>query len=643
MCGIAGIISLREPLDIREYDAVGRMTCVLRHRGPDDRGMKHDGRCAMGNARLKIIDLSDNARLPISDRENTVWLAYNGEVTNFRELKEQYGLERKYKLRSHSDAEVLVYLYRELGISFLGQLTGMFAFCIYDRSSQKVYLVRDFYGLRPLFYMIKDGLVYFASEIKSFLETDGFRDTMDMEGIYHYFTLAYIPGSHTPYADVKELRGGEMIEIDLAAGRYEKKRYHRTEYKPDYSAVLEETAGRMREFMLDSVRRNMISDVPVGMTFSGGVDTSCILALVKELGSCSEFHTFSVRMKEPSFDESRYQRLMVDFAKPVHHEIAIGPEDVLKNLVTHMAYLDEPHGDGAAIPFYALAEEAGKYVRVLLSGEGGDEVFNAYETHGALFVREHYRKYVPAPLRAGIAKLARLFPARYNKLSFDFLLKRFTEGAELGVPEAHIFWRHVLSDGEKTMLMPGYASYGSTSGIFRKYFDSLDFENDLDKISVLDMEYYFIDDLLVKNDRMVMAHSVEARYPFMDRPLVEFINRIPPEMRVRGFGFSRRYIEKTAMRDLLPAKILKRSNMGLEMPHSIWFLDSLKPVLEEYFTKENINRPGILDYGAVKYFQQQHMSGKKDYGRALWCILMFLIWFDLFVYNKDYKKYLGYA
>lgn len=642
MCGIAGIIGLNTSLNGRDFSNVELMTSVLKHRGPDMTGILNGKKCSLGNTRLKIIDLSDNASLPMANRDKSIWISYNGEVTNFKELNRQFKLDQKYQFQSHSDTEVLIYLYQELGIDCLKYLTGMFAFCLYDQKAGKVFLVRDFYGLRPVFYMIKEKRIFFASEIKSFLELPCFRDRLDMEGLYHYFTLAYIPGRHTPFKDIKELRGGEMLEIDLHRGEFKRKEYYKINYITDDSMDLNETARKLHDHMLDSVRRNLISDMPVGLTFSGGVDTSCILSLIKELGATEKFHTFSIKMNEPSFDESYYQKIMVDFARPIHHEITVNPEDVIENLIVHMAYMDEPHGDGAAIPFFMLAKEAKKYVSVLLSGEGGDEIFNAYETHGAFYLRKYYRKFFPIMLRAGIKKLAHKLPVAYSKLSFDFLLKRFTLGSELGIPEAHIFWRHVLTEKEKSDLMPEHSHYGRTDKIFRNLFDDLEFNDDLDKITVLDIKYYFIDDLLVKNDRMLMAHSIEARYPFMDRFLVEFMSRIPPEMRIKGIGFNRRYIEKKAMENLLPKQILRRKNMGLEMPHSIWFLDKLEPVVNKYFTKKNIDKTGTLNYEAVNHLWEKHKSRKKDYGRALWCILMYLIWFDLFVYNKDYKKYLGY-
>lgn len=641
MCGIAGALSLgREIADPDRLD-VERMTAVLGHRGPNRQGMFCDSRSALGNARLNVIDLSPNASLPMSNAGRTVWIVYNGEVSNFRELKSEFKLEEKYRFCSSTDTEVLIHLYEELGIDFIHRLSGMFAFCLYDTRIGKAYVVRDFYGINPLFYMVRNQRLYFASEIKAFLELPDFEPGIDHEAVFHYFSLAYIPGKHTGFEEISELQGGSLIEINFSKASFHEREYYRPRYEQDLGISEREAAEKVHELMLDSVRRNLISDVPVGMTLSGGVDTSTILGLVKELGQSRGMHTFSIKMGSQSFDESRYQRLMAQFAGSNHHEISIGPQDVLDVLVEHAAYIDEPCGDGSAIPSYILARTAKKYVTVLLSGEGGDEIFNAYETHGAYKWRKLYRSLTPAFLRRCIRALAARLPTDYRKLSFDFMLKRFTQGAEMGVAQAHLFWRHVLTESEKCRLMPGHTRYPRTDSLFADLFNSLDFDDDLNRITLLDIKFFFIGDLMVKNDRMFMAHSLEGRFPYMDRKLVEYVSALPVNMRIKGF--KRRYIEKLAMKGRIPKQILQRSNFGLEMPHSIWFLDEFKDTALRYFAKKNIARTDFLDHKAVENLWQEHISGRKDNGRALWCILQFLIWFDLFVYNKDYKKYLSFS
>ncbi|RKX96321.1 MAG: asparagine synthase (glutamine-hydrolyzing) [Spirochaetes bacterium] len=638
MCGISGLFTLNSSVTSKDIEEVKAMTSLLRHRGPDCLDIFKDEKCVLGNTRLNIIDLTENAHLPMSNENQKIWITYNGEVTNFKELKEQFHLDKKHRFRSSSDTEVLIHLYEELGIDFLKHLTGMFAFCLYDKNINKAYIVRDFYGIRPLFYMIKRNKFYFASEIKSFLDLDCFNNKIDYEAIYHFLSLAYIPDTLTPFEDIKELQGSHLFEVDLAKKSVQEREYYTIDYKPDYSINEKNIGKELHNILLDSVRRNLIADVPIGLTLSGGVDTSSILALTKELNLSQDVHTYSIKMAESSFDESYYQKIMVDFAKPIHHEVVVTPRDVIDNLIQHMAYMDEPSGDGAAIPSFLLAKEAKKEVSVLLSGEGGDEVFNAYETHRAYKVRKLYRKYIPGLLRKMVKKTAHRLPTSYNKLSFDFLAKRFTEGVEKNIPESHFFWRHVLTEEEKKSIMPNNCDFKKTDSFFTELFNNLTFDDDFNKISLIDIKYYFIGDLMVKNDRTIMAHSIEARFPYMDRLVMEYASKIPPNIRMKGF--KGRYVQRKAMKNYLPKQIARRSNMGLEMPHSIWFMNDCKCLVNDFLSKKNIEKTEVLNYKAVDNLWREHREHKRDNGRALWCILNFLIWFDLFVYNKDYKKYL---
>jgi asparagine synthase (glutamine-hydrolysing) len=637
MCGIAGVASLGAPLVQEDSSTVERMLSALRHRGPDSRGILADRRCVFGNARLKIIDRSPLADMPMTSEDGKIWLTYNGEITNFRDLRQ--GLGDKYRFKSSSDTEVLLHLYEEHGICFLNRLAGMFAFSLYDQRSQKLFLVRDFYGLRPVYYLRSPGRLSFASEIKALMEAPDFAPDLDRDALSHYFSLGYIPGNDTPFKQIRELAAGHLLELDFRSGEFKESQYHRITYVTDEAPSERETAAKLRERMLDTVSRNLISDAPVGLTLSGGVDSSSLLALTRELGRNRDLHVFSLKIGEASFDESTHQKTVVDAIPCIHHQVTVDPSDILDNLEASVAYMDEPSVDGAAVPLFLLAKEAKKHVSVLLLGEGGDEIFNAYETHRAYRVREAYRKWAPAWLR-GLARAAvpRL-PASYKKLSLDYRIKRFVEGAERSVPESHFFWRHVFSDEEKGLLLPDYAKAPPTSARFVEEFERLEIDDDLNKISFLDLKYYFVDDLMVKDDRMVMAHSIEARYPYMDRPLVDFTSTIPTRQKVKGF--EGRHIQKLAMKGLLPPSILRRQNMGLEMPHSIWFLNEFKPLADRYFSRKNVAKTELLNPAAVEFFWNQHLTRRKDYGRPLWCVLNFLIWFDLFVYNKDYKKHLS--
>lgn len=639
MCGIAGIVCLNSRISDADIETGREMTSILHHRGPDDSGFLHDERCFLGNTRLSIIDLSEQANLPMQNDSDTIWLAYNGEITNFRELRDQFRLDDKYVFRTSSDTEVLLHLYEEMGMECLQHLSGMFAFTLYDRTLKKVFIVRDFYGTRPMFWMVLNDKMYFSSEIKSFMEIPEFQPRVNKEAIFHYFSLAYIPGTLTAFQGVEELDGSHLIEIDLANPEIPvPAEYYKIGFNPDYGMTENDAEEGFYQAILGAVDRNLISDAPIGTTLSGGLDSSSILGLSRVLGKGSELHSFSLRINEKSFDESSYQRAMAEYAGTIHHEISIDPDDVKKNIFKQMAYMDEPIGDGSAIPFMLLSAEASKYVKVLLSGEGGDEISNAYETHMANYISRKYRKFTPRFVRKVNLKMAGMLPVSFNKLSFEFLAKRFTRGAELPAPEAHLYYRHVLDRSEKRDLLHSTDSYPHTDKFFSELFDSLDYSDELDKLSHIDMKYFFIGDLMQKNDRMFMANSVEARFPFMDRKAVEFFSTIPSKYKIKGL--TRRYIEKKAMKRVLPSVIQRRQNFGIELPYSLWFEDSLSQLGHDHFTRERVERTEILKFEFVDRLWKDHLAHKKDNGRTLWSILSFLIWFEMFIYNSDFRDYM---
>jgi asparagine synthase (glutamine-hydrolysing) len=637
MCGIAGYISLNGGATQEHVATVMRMRDVLYHRGPDSQGMLHDSHAVLGNTRLAIIDTSSNASLPMAAADNSVWLCYNGEISNFKQLREKYQLNERYAMRSTSDSEVLLYLYKLLGIGFLNELSGMFAFCIVDRAKNEAYIVRDFHGILPLFVWQQNDGFYFASEIKSFLEIPSFQPRVNRTAIHHFFSLAYIPGTATPFEGLREMQGGELLHIDLNTATHSYRDYYQLDYTENHSISAEQAIATTRELLIDAVERNLVSDAPLGMTLSGGIDTCAMLGIVKHLGLGKQMNTFSLRMGEKSFDESPYQRLMAEYAGSIHHEILVNPEDVVQTMLTQVAYMDEPNGNGASIPSFILARQASQHVKVLLSGEGGDELFNAYPTIAAYQYRKLYRK-APAFIRTLLRETVHKMPADYSKLSFDFKAKRFTSGAELSVADSHLHWRHVLSEAQKKELLTGVFDRTETATFYRNLFDAHPDWQDINRISLIDMRHFFIDDLMVKNDRTFLANSVEGRFPFLDRPLVDYVTKLPVKYRVKGMG-KLRWVEKEAMKPFFPKAIYNRDGFGLEMPHAIWFFDTLGAFAKKYINKEMVESTELLNWKQVEQMWNIHLSGKQDLGRPLWCVLNYLIWFDLYVKTGNYKDY----
>lgn len=613
------------------------MLDIIHHRGPDHQGFFTSNTVVLGNARLSIMDPRPQANLPFVSPDGKVVLCYNGEVTNYLELKQKYRLTEKYHFKTNSDTEVLLYLYLEKGIAALNELTGMFALCIYDETKNKVFLARDFFGIIPLFYYQMGDAVYFCSEIKGLLEIPGFEKKVNQQAIFDFLTLAYVPGEDTAFENIFEVRNGQLLTFDIETKKNTKQYFYRMHYNVNRDIPFDEAKKNVHDLLSSSVERNLRADVPTGVTLSGGVDTSGIVSLANELGLSKGLHTFSIRMGEESFDESTFQQLVSRECGTIHHEYLITPQEVLNNFDQHLAHLDEPLGDGASIPFFILASHAKKEVKVLVNGEGGDEVFNAYSIYQAWKARNLYVNYCPRFMRQLLSGVAHLLPSDYSKISFDFMAKRFTEGAELHPAAAHIYWRHPFTNSEKQKLFKNRA-FRSTDDVVIGLYDQYQHTDELNRVSMLDFEHFLTDDLLLKNDRMMIAHSIEGRFPYLDRELIDYTQTLPPSYKLKGF--QGRYIQKKALQHILPQKILNRPNYGLEMPHSLWFFEGLRPLVTRYLTEENVRRFDYLDWPSLREMMSLHFSKKRDYGRGLWCVINFLAWHEMFIETDNYRKHL---
>jgi asparagine synthase (glutamine-hydrolysing) len=638
MCGIAGLIGLtKEKITELQFSNVQKMTSCLKHRGPDSIGHYKDDYVILGNTRLSVMDVSDNAFLPMSCNEKKIWLAYNGEISNFKELKEKHLLPEKFPFKSTSDSEVIIYLYKLLGIDFLKELSGMFAFCLVDLEKEKAFLVRDFYGILPFFVYQNNTELYFASEIKALLEIPSLVPRINKEAIYHYFTLGYIPDSLTAFEDIVELRGGELLEICLKSKNIEKKIYYDLDFQENLNISEKEAISKTRELLVNSVERNLISDAPVGVALSGGVDSSAIIGIMKHLGKTKNTHSYSLKINHAGFDESSYQKIVRDYARTIHHEISVGSQEVIDTIYQQIAFADEPSANGGSIPAFLLAKEAKKEVKVLLSGEGGDEIFNAYPTIAAYQYRKIYRK-TPSPIRTILRETVSMLPANYNKLSFEFKAKRFTKGSELETPDAHLFWRHVFTKEQKASLLNYQIKGKETEEFFRNIFNNPKIKNEINKLSMIDIKHFFIDDLMVKNDRTMLASSIENRFPFMDRILVDYVSKLPVKYKVQGIA-NLRWVEKEAMKPFLPKEIYEREGFGIEMPHAFWFLGELGIFARKYINKDFVEKTEILNWDFIENIWNKHLSGKQDFGRPIWAILNFLIWYDLYFLSKNHRHF----
>jgi asparagine synthase (glutamine-hydrolysing) len=627
VCGFAGMLNgdIHRPADSRLTDLLAK---ELKHRGPDDNGSFSDGPYAVSHRRLNIIDLTVKGRQPMQNEAGTIAIAYNGEVYNFRELRDRHALDQKFIFRSRTDTEVLLHLYETRGIEFVNELNGMFALAIWDSRTKTLYLIRDRFGIKPLFYALAGDSILFASEIKGILSHPGFERKPCWEALYRYFSFNYIPGDITAFEGIKEVRPGCWLEARSGSGlRTEQRQYWRPAYGSENPHDPRAVVENVRELLTSAVRSQLISDVPVGVMLSGGLDSSTLTVLMSKVRGDSHFHTFSIGFDEKSFDESGPAGTVASKVGTIHHRIHIKPDLVADKLEAQACSIDEPYADGSAVPTYLLSQDAKNYVTVLLSGEGGDEVFAGYDTHLAYKIRKVYRK-SPAAVRKLLQKLACLMPVSYSKLSLDFRVKRFVQAAEFDVPLSHYKWREVFSEAEKRQLFVNGTElqkhFGPSGDLFSRQFESASGEDELNKLLGIDCSFHLPDDLMIKNDRMTMAHSLEARVPFTDLPLFEYMAGLSSQWKLHGFTL--KYLLKRAMEPDLPKEIIRKKKIGLEIPYSKWFCSELRELLLDHLSETALREIPFLNRRFVQDIVDEHLQKRRDRGRELWGLLNFVIW-----------------
>jgi asparagine synthase (glutamine-hydrolysing) len=632
MCGICGIFAVGDSSHLSDWSVIEQMTDTMAHRGPNGRGTWRNRKIALGHRRLAVIDLSNAGRQPMGGEDGSIQIVYNGEVYNFLELKERYKLEeRGHVFRSRTDTEVLVHLYEEIGLDMVRELNGMFALAIWDGRKQKLHLVRDRYGIKPLFYQFDQRFFRFGSEIKAILADDRVPRKPSFPALHDFLTFNYIPGEQTAFEGIREVPPAHWMTIDTQ-GKIAKQRYWDLSFAVDDS-IDENSAIEQALKLLDlSVKRRLIADVPIGVMLSGGLDSSVLVALMHRHTS-EPIHTYSVGFEDESFNELPYARIVSQAFSTVPHEVVITPELVRELIPKYLTYIDEPYGDGSAIPTYYVCELAKKEVVVVLSGEGGDEAFVGYETYSAYQVSQLF-KYIPLWIRENlIAPFVNSLPVSDKKLSLEFKLKRFLGGQDFSPAQAHLWWRIVLTEAQKSMLYtPDLLKQFDSEPSERHFlatFMRATANDDLSRLQYIDSSVFLPDDLMIKNDRMSMAHSLEARVPFTDPELTEFMARVSPRLKLRWLR--KKHIMRQAMRGILPPKILNKKKIGLEMPYSRWFKHELKDVLTTWLNPQRIRDRGLFRPEYVQGLIDDHTAGRKDNGRALWGLVNYMMWLDLYI------------
>jgi asparagine synthase (glutamine-hydrolysing) len=632
MCGITGILRINSAANGCDNQLIDRMTDSLAHRGPNDRGTWNDDLISLGSRRLSVIDLSSAGHMPMSNEDGSIQIVYNGEVYNFRELKERFALaERGHVFRSRTDTEVLIHLYEELGIEMVNYLNGMFGIAIWDSRTKKLYLIRDHAGIKPLFYQRDDHYFRFGSEIKAILVDSRVPRKPSLQALHDFLTFDYMPGPQTAFEGIHKLPPGHWMSIDQE-GQVDIKRYWDVSWEADESLDEKTASRRALEMMDQSVHRQLVADVPIGVMLSGGMDSSTIVALMHRHTS-ERIHTYSVGFEDQTFNELPYARIVAKRFGTSQREVVVTAQTVRELLPAYLSYIDEPYADGSAIPTYCVCQIARDEVVVVLSGEGGDEIFAGYETYAA-YQASQWFKQVPRLVRQQlIAPLVRRLPVSDKKLSLEFKMKRFLGGQDLSPELAHLWWRIVLTEAQKLKLYttPVLEQFvPQPSGrFFIEEFQRTRAKDALSRIMQIDASIFLPDDLMIKNDRMSMAHSLEARVPLTDTDLIRFMAQVPPRLKLPRLR--KKNIMRRAMEGILPPEILNKKKVGLEIPYSRWFKSELKDLLMRYLGPQNIAERGLLKPEAVQALVDDHLTGRRDHGRALWGLLNYMIWLELYI------------
>ncbi len=618
MCGIAGIYRFRSARPVGPGE-VRTMGACLAHRGPDDEGYFNEGPLGLAHKRLTILDTSSRGRNPMWSEDGQSCIVLNGEVYNFVELRAELEAQG-HGFRTTTDTEVILRLWDVLGEACLERLNGMFAFAIWDKRRQALFIARDRLGIKPLYYTLDSDGIRFASEVKALLATSDRKPGVHLDMLDAYMSVGYVPTEQTLFQGIEKLQPGWCMTIDREGLRL--RQYWDLKPEPEHLSE-EECAAQALELLRDSVRIQLRSDVPLGVFLSGGIDSSAVVALMHEMG-IRDIRTFTVAYDfGPAYDETRYARMIAEKFQTRHREVFVTPkefQDFIPSLVWHM---DEPVTESAAISLYFVAKLAREDVTVVLSGEGSDEVFGGYPIYKYMQALERYRR-LPASLRQNVINPAlNLLGGKWNK--YTALSDQPLQDRYLGVSFYEAPVKEALYRPEIRNLFNGHGM----PGLVQPYYDKAKGLDPLLQMMYLDVKSWLPDDLLVKADKMTMASGVELRVPFLDHRVVELGGRIPPRYRIKGW--TTKYILKKAMEKHLPHEILHRGKMGFPTPLARMFQGEMRPYVAEILGSDRHLGRGYFRPEAVRGMVSEHMEGKQDHHRVLWQLLVLEEWHRKFI------------
>ena len=625
MCGITGIVR-RDGAQI-DRELLGRMNDAIRHRGPDDDGFYFSDGVGLAMRRLAIIDLKSGHQ-PIHNADRTLWIVFNGEIYNYRELRKQ--LEALgHTFYTDSDTEAIVHAYDEYGTECPKHLRGMFALAIWNERDKSLFLARDRVGKKPLLYAQTNDELIFGSEFTALLTHPSISREVNYEAIHHYLSFISVPAPLTAYQAIRKLEPGHWLLWRDGESKLE--RYWQLDFSHKVNISEQDAGERVSELLRDAVRVRLMSEVPLGAFLSGGIDSSAVVALMAQ-ESGERIKTFSIGFEEQDFSELHHARRVAEHVGADHHEFIVRPNamEILPTLVEHYG---EPFADSSAIPSYYVSRETRRYVTVALNGDGGDECFAGYERYAAMSLAQRYTKLLPAALRQGVvANLAKALP-EFRTRSPLAKGKRFLKAASLSPIQRYLRWISAFDESAKLDLYSDdfreQTKDFSTVSIIQPWFAKANGSGIVDASLLTDTMTYLPNDLLVKMDIASMTVSLEARSPFLDHHLMEFAASLPEKLKLRRM--TTKYLLKRVLKDLVPAENLSRGKMGFGVPVGHWFRGTMQQFLRETLLSEKALARDLFQRTRVRQIVDQHVEGKVDHSHRLWSLLMLELWFQRFI------------
>lgn len=619
MCGICGF-------NWDDAELIKKMTARINHRGPDQDGHFTDVNCSLGHRRLSIIDLSEQGRQPMFNEDESVVLVFNGEIYNYLDLRQTL-LAKGHQFRGNSDSEVIVHAYEEYGSGCVEHLRGMFAFAIYDRAKQKLFIARDRIGIKPLYYYHKNGKFLFASEIKAILASPAVERKVNLQALYDYIGFEFVPAPQTMFDGINKLESGHYLE--LTDGKVKITRYWDLKMGSGKAPISFEEAVEKQKFLLDeAVKSHLMSDVPLGVFLSGGLDSSAIVALMRK-HIPGNLKTFTIGYEDKTFSELDYAAIVAKHCETDHQVLML--DDIKPDYVEKTLYhLDEPMTDLSTVPLYLLCKQAREHVTVCLSGEGADESYAGYDRFKAARLASYFN-IIPGPLRRQVVgRIVDMLPDQPQKKGAINMLKRFVEGANMPADGNHLRWQYFTSEKIVNGLFKQDFFNHVTADPFRlvrEYSSRCADADAVNKQIYLDMRYMMTDSVLMKVDKMSMASSLEIRVPLLDHVLVEFLASLPGDWKLKGL--TTKYVFRKAIEDLLPEKIVYRGKQGYSLPVKHLLRGDLKQYMVTLLSESRVIREHInTDF--VNKLIEDHCAMKQNNNHVLWALMNVAIWHNRF-------------